>query len=109
MELAALDGAEEIERELKVMREARERMISCNLRLVLHIARKSFYSGGSGGLKVRVCRRFGGGGGSERGVGGGVRVLHITRKGFCSGGSSFLKVRKGVLEGRGAGAPGEGG
>ena len=68
VELAALDGAEEIERELKVMREARERMISCNLRLVLHIARKSFYSGGSGGLKVcsmctgsRFCSWIGGG------------------------------------------------
>lgn len=52
VELAAMDGAEGVQREMKVMRAARARMISCNLRLVLHIARKKFYTGASGTLKV---------------------------------------------------------
>lgn len=54
IELAAMDGAEGVEREMKVMRAARTRMISCNLRLVLHIARKKFYMGSSGSLKVCI-------------------------------------------------------
>jgi len=53
-ELAAMDGVEGVEREIRVMKAARERMISCNLRLVLHIARKKFYTGASGTLKVRA-------------------------------------------------------
>ncbi|CAM9834265.1 unnamed protein product [Scytosiphon promiscuus] len=51
-ELAELDGAEGLERRLRDMKAARERMISCNLRLVLHIARRKFYTGKSGNLKV---------------------------------------------------------
>lgn len=51
-ELAELDGAEGLERKLRDMKAARERMISCNLRLVLHIARRKFYTGKSGTLKV---------------------------------------------------------
>lgn len=52
VELAAMDGVEGLEREIKVMRAARARMISCNLRLVLHIARRKFYKGKSGPVKV---------------------------------------------------------
>lgn len=51
-EVAVMDGAEGMARDLEEMREARERMIACNLRLVLHISRKMFFSGRSGGLKV---------------------------------------------------------
>ena len=52
VELAAIDGVEGVKREIETMKAARERMISCNLRLVLHIARKKFYTGSSGSLKV---------------------------------------------------------
>lgn len=52
-ELAELDGAEGLVRKMRDMKAARERMISCNLRLVLHIARRKFYTGKSGTLKVR--------------------------------------------------------
>ena len=51
-ELTDWDSVQGLEREFEEMRDARDRMIACNLRLVLHIARKSFFSGGSGGLKV---------------------------------------------------------
>lgn len=50
----AANGGEDLEREINVMKAARDRMISCNLRLVLHIARKKFYTGASGTLKVPV-------------------------------------------------------
>ncbi|CAN0240348.1 unnamed protein product [Hapterophycus canaliculatus] len=53
-ELAELDGAEGLVRKLRDMRVARERMISCNLRLVLHIARRKFYTGKSGTLKDMI-------------------------------------------------------
>eukprot|EP00752_Nemacystus_decipiens_P012529 g11097.t1 len=53
-ELGAMDGVEGVKREIKAMKAARERMISCNLRLVLHIARKKFYAGSSGTLKVSM-------------------------------------------------------
>eukprot|EP00903_Cladosiphon_okamuranus_P017495 g16115.t1 len=53
VELAAIDGVEGMKREIEVMKAARERMISCNLRLVLHVARKKFYTG-SGTLKVSL-------------------------------------------------------
>lgn len=51
-ELATMDGVEGLEREIGIMKAARYRMISCNLRLVVHIARRKFYNGASGTLKV---------------------------------------------------------
>ncbi|CAM9502634.1 unnamed protein product [Ectocarpus sp. 13 AM-2016] len=53
-ELATMDGVKGLEREIGIMKAARDRMISCNLRLVVHIAKRKFYKGSSGTLKVSL-------------------------------------------------------
>ncbi|CAB1121325.1 unnamed protein product [Ectocarpus sp. CCAP 1310/34] len=53
-ELATMGGVEGLEREIGIMKAARDRMISCNLRLVVHIAKRKFYKGASGTLKVSL-------------------------------------------------------